>query len=129
MFRWMVLLMVLIPALEIWILLETGRLIGGWQTFALIVIMGFAGAYLAKREGRRVLEYARVELSRGIVPTSSILDGICIFAGGLLMLTPGFLTDAVGIVLVFPGTRFIFKSALLKFIKRKIDRGELRFYR
>ncbi len=129
MFRWMVLSMVVIPALEIWILLETGRLIGGWQTFALIVVMGFVGAYLAKREGRRVLEYARGELARGVIPTSSILDGICIFAGGLLMLTPGFLSDVLGIVLVFPATRFLFKGMLLKFIQRKIDSGQFRLYR
>jgi len=129
MFRWLVLLMVLIPAVEIWILLETGRLIGGWQTFAMIVIIGFAGAYLAKREARRVLAYARNELSRGIIPTSSILDGICIFAGGLLLLTPGFLTDVLGIVLVFPGTRFVFKGMLYKLIKRKIDSGQFRIYR
>ncbi|HZG76433.1 MAG TPA: FxsA family protein [Paenibacillus sp.] len=129
MFRWLALLMVVIPALEIWILFETGRLIGGWQTFALIVAMGFAGAYLAKREGRRVLEYARSEMARGVVPTSSILDGICIFAGGLLMMTPGFLSDVLGIVLVFPGTRFVFKGLLLKFIQRKIDSGQFRLYR
>jgi UPF0716 protein FxsA len=128
MFRWMVALMVLIPALEIWVLLELGQLIGGWQTFLIIVLTGFIGAFLAKREFRRVLEYARNELSRGTIPTSSILDGICIFAGGLLLLTPGLITDTIGFLLLFPGTRIFFKAFLFKLIRHKIDRGNIRFF-
>lgn len=128
MFRWIVVLMVVIPALEIWMLLEIGRLIGGWQTFLLILATGFIGAFLAKREFRRVLDYARNELSRGTIPTASILDGICIFAGGLLLLTPGFITDTLGFLLLLPGTRNLFKALLLKLIRRQIDHGQIRIF-
>ncbi|MCI3925131.1 membrane protein FxsA [Paenibacillus sp. TRM 82003] len=128
MFKIIVVLMVVIPALEIWLLLELGRLIGGWTTFLLILATGFIGAFLAKREFRRVLDYARNELSRGTIPTASILDGICIFAGGLLLLTPGFVTDTLGFLLLFPGTRILFKALLLKIIKKKIDNGQIRFF-
>lgn len=128
MFRWILLLMVVIPALEIWVLLEIGRLIGGWQTFLLILLTGFLGAYLARREARHVLHYARNELSQGTIPTASILDGICIFAGGLLLLTPGFITDTLGMLLLLPGTRILFKTLLHNMIRRKIDNGNIRFF-
>lgn len=129
MLRYLIVLLVVAPALEIWVLLETGRLIGGWQTFALILLTGFAGALLAKREGRRVYAYARHELAQGTIPTSAILDGICIFAGGLLLLTPGLLSDIVGLLLVLPGTRNLFKGMLEKFIRRRIENGQIRYFR
>src|SRR5690606_6346185 len=115
-------------ALEIWLLFETGNLIGGWQTFGLVLLTGFLGAFLTRREARRVLDYARNEMSRGVIPTASILDGICIFAGGLMLLAPGFLTDAAGFLLVFPGTRFLLKRGLYRILKRLIDSGRIRFY-
>lgn len=128
MFRIIVILMVVIPALEIWIFLELGRLIGGWQTFALILATGFVGAFLAKSEWRRIWSYAQNELSRGHIPTETILDGISIFTGGLLLLTPGFLTDTVGFFLLFPVTRVLFKTWLLRWIRRRIDRGNISFF-
>ncbi|WP_199615696.1 FxsA family protein [Paenibacillus alkalitolerans] len=128
MFRIIVILMVVIPALEIWFMLELGQLIGGWQTFLLILLTGFIGAFLAKSESRRVLAYARNELSRGHIPTETILDGISIFAGGLLLLTPGFLTDTIGFLLLFPVTRVIFKAWLAKWLRRRIDRGQISFF-
>jgi len=129
MFRWIVALMILVPALEIWLFLELGRLIGGWETFLLIVLTGGVGAFLAKREARRVLAYARNEWSQGTIPTQAILDGICVFAGGLLLLTPGFLTDTVGFLLLFPGTRFFFRNWILRFIQRGIESGRIRWMR
>lgn len=121
MFRWMLVLMIVVPAAEIWMLLEIGRRIGGWQTFLLLLATGFIGALLAKREFRRVAGYARDEWARGAIPASSILDGMCIFAGGLLLLVPGLMTDAVGLVLLVPQTRMLCKAALLRAIRRKID--------
>lgn len=128
MYRWMIAVMVIMPALEIWCLIEIGRLIGGWQTFLLILLTGFAGAFLAKREARRVLYYARHELSQGVIPTAAILDGICIFAGGLLLLAPGVITDAIGFLLLFPGSRLLFKAWLSRLIRNKINNGQIRFY-
>ena len=60
------------------------------MTFALIIASGVLGAYFAKREGRKVLEYAKFEWSQGQLPAQQLLDGICIFLGGLLLITPGF---------------------------------------
>ncbi|WP_438446154.1 FxsA family protein [Gorillibacterium sp. sgz5001074] len=128
MLRVLLVLFILVPATEIFVLFSMGRLIGGWETFALILVSGFLGAYLAKREARRVWDYAQHRLSRGEIPTDSILDGICIFAGGLLLVTPGFVTDLAGLFLVLPFTRPVAKLLLLWIIRRMIGRGNVNFY-
>lgn len=123
MFRILLAVFIIVPALEVAGMITLGHFIGGWTTFALIVISGFLGAYLAKREGRRVWQYARHQMSMGQVPTESILDGICIFAGGIFLITPGFLTDIAGFLLVFPLTRPMFKMVLYAFIQKQISKG------
>jgi UPF0716 protein FxsA len=128
MFRILLAIFILVPAIEITLLITLGHLIGGWMTFALILLSGFLGAYLAKREGRKVWEYARYEWSQGQLPTQSLLDGICIFLGGILLITPGFITDIFGFLLVFPFTRPIFKVLLLAFIQKQIGKGRINFF-
>jgi UPF0716 protein FxsA len=128
MFRVIVLIMIIIPALEIWGLITVGKLIGGWQTFILILLTGCAGAFLAKREGMKVWSLARIQMANGQVPTQSIMDGICIFAGGLLLLTPGFFTDIVGFLLVIPPTRMVVRAWLSLMIQKKILKGSVRFF-
>lgn len=128
-FRILVVIMVVVPALEIWGLLAVGKLIGGWQTFALILLTGFIGAFLAKREGRRVWREAQLDMANGRVPAQSIMDGICVFAGGLLLLTPGFLTDIVGFTLVLPFTRMYYRYWLGRFISNRIQNGSIQFLR
>ncbi|WP_166244628.1 FxsA family protein [Paenibacillus turpanensis] len=128
MFRILLLIMIVVPALEIVGLLTVGSWIGGWQTFALIILTGVVGAFLAKREGRRVWEAARYDMSVGRVPASSILDGICIFAGGLLLLTPGFLTDILGFTLVFPATRPFHRYWIGALISKRLLQGRFQFF-
>ncbi|MGO4273270.1 FxsA family protein [Paenibacillus sp. TAF58] len=123
MFRIILAILILVPAIEITILIALGHFIGGWSTFALIIISGFLGAYFAKREGRKVLEYAKFEWSQGQLPTQHLLDGICIFIGGILLILPGFITDILGFLLVLPYTRPIFKVMLLALIRKQIGRG------
>lgn len=125
MFRIILAILILVPAIEITLLITLGHYIGGWTTFALILISGFLGAYFAKREGRKVLEYAKFEWSQGQLPTQHLLDGICIFIGGILLIMPGFITDIFGFLLVFPYTRPIFKVLLLALIQKQIGRGRI----
>jgi len=82
MLKWLAAAFIIVPALEIWGLFEMGKLIGGWQTFGLLLLTGFLGAYLAKREGRKVWRDAQQQISFGQVPAGSLLDGICIFLAG-----------------------------------------------
>ncbi len=128
MFRMLVIVMIVVPALEIWGLITVGHFLGGWQTFALLLLSGFVGAYLSKREARKVWNYARHEMAAGQIPARSILDGICIFAGGLLLVTPGFFTDIAGFLLVFPATRPLFRALVLKFVRTRLERGQFYFF-
>ncbi|MDP5274414.1 FxsA family protein [Chengkuizengella axinellae] len=125
MFRFLVIIMIVVPAIEIMGLIAVGGIIGGLETFILILLTGFIGAFLAKSEGTKVMNQARFEMSSGRVPTGSILDGICIFSGGLLLLTPGFLTDTIGFMLVLPVTRGFFKGWILYFIKKLMSKGTI----
>lgn len=123
MIRWLIAIFILVPALEIWGLLTVGRLIGAWQTFALILLTGFIGAFFVRREMKKVWNYARQQMNRGQIPAGSILDGICIFAGGLMLLLPGFVTDVVGFLLVFPLTRPFAKVGILYLIQKQMTKG------
>lgn len=126
--RILLLLFIVVPALEIWAIIEVGQRIGGWQTFALIVLTGIVGAYFAKKETVKVWTYAQRDMAAGLPPGRHILDGICVFAGGVLLLSPGFLTDIVGILLVVPTTRVLFRNVLLVWIQRKLAQGRPFFF-
>lgn len=129
MLRWLAVLFIVLPALEIFLLIQSGKLIGGMATFGLLILAGFLGAYMAKREGKRVWDYAQFRLSRGEVPTDSILDGICVFLGGALLIFPGYITDIAGLLLLVPLTRGIAKLLVLRYITRRIDQGRIIFFR
>jgi UPF0716 protein FxsA len=124
MIRLLALLFIIVPALEIWVILQTGEWIGGWETFLLIVAAGVLGAYLSKRETAKIWAEAQRQLSMGQMPGQSILDGLCVLVGGILLMTPGFLSDFVGIFLVLPFTRPFFRRLLYNWIRRRLDRGQ-----
>jgi UPF0716 protein FxsA len=111
------LLFIVIPALEIALLVLSGNVFGVWPTFAMIVATGVIGAALAKKQGWRTLERAKREWMSGKIPGDALLDGVCILAGAILLLTPGFITDAVGFLLLFPVTRQRIKPILARFLK------------
>lgn len=129
MFRLIIALLIGIPIVELVLLFALGHVIGGWTTVALLILSGVLGVYFAKREGRKVLEYAKFEWSQGQLPTRHLMDAICIFLGGILLITPGFLTDIVGFLLVFPYTRPIFKALLFAWISRMISKGNMHIIR
>jgi UPF0716 protein FxsA len=121
--RYLLLLFIVIPALEVMVLIWSGQTIGAFNTFALIVFTGIVGAALAKREGSQVLQLAQIQMRRGEIPSGSILDGIAILIGGVLLLTPGFLTDTTGFLLLIPITRAIFKQWIGLWLKKQITKG------
>lgn len=83
--KWLLFLLILIPAVEITVLIGSSHLIGMWPTFAMIVFTGVLGAYLAKRQGLIVLKEIQFRLNRGEMPGDAVLDGIFVFIGGLLL--------------------------------------------
>lgn len=105
MFRRLILLFILIPILELLLLIQLGRWVGLWPTLALIAVTGIVGAALASHEGLRAWHAFQFDVTQGRIPGRPILDGLSIFAGGALLLTPGLLTDALGFFLVVRPTR------------------------
>lgn len=113
------LLFILVPILELVILIRLGQFVGLWPTVAIVLLTGFVGAALAKLEGMRVLLQFQRELAGGRLPTQAMLDGLSVMVGGVLLLTPGFLTDIVGLSLLFPPTR----RWIQRFVRKRLERG------
>ena len=124
MFSKLVILFIVVPIIELALLIEIGQNIGVWPTLTLVILTGIAGAWLARLQGFMVLRTLQTELSQGILPAESILDGFLVLAGALLLLTPGILTDALGFALLIPLSRNVIKQYLKKWLKSKIDAGD-----
>ncbi|MFY4774621.1 FxsA family protein [Metabacillus sp. RGM 3146] len=123
MMRLLVLLIVLIPAAEIGIFIYSGKTIGVLPTVLLIVLTSVLGAWLAKKQGIETLRKAREEISYGNIPGDAILDGLCILSGAILLLTPGFLSDIAGFILLTPFTRKWVKPVLIRIIRRRMHKN------
>jgi len=121
----LILLFTLVPLIELSLLIELGRHIGLGSTIAIVIITGVIGAYLAKYEGFKVISGIRQELGAGRIPAEGLIDGVIILAGGLLLLTPGLLTDTIGFIALIPVTRNYLKQYLKRKFKQKIDSKEI----
>lgn len=121
----LILLFTLAPLIELSLLIELGRHIGLGSTLAIVIVTGVIGAYLAKYEGFKVIYRIRQELRDGRIPAEGLIDGIIILAGGLLLLTPGLLTDTIGFLALIPVTRNYLKQYLKRKFKQKIDSKEI----
>ncbi|PLR68389.1 MULTISPECIES: FxsA family protein [Bacillaceae] len=127
--RYLLPFLIIIPACEIGILLFSGKTIGIIPTILLIIATGIAGAWLAKKQGLEAIRKVQQEMSFGKIPGESILDGLCILVGGLLLLTPGFVTDLTGFILLIPATRKFVKPLLQKAISKSIDQNRFKIIR
>lgn len=96
-----------LPAVEIWGFSRVASRIGFWSAVFLLLISAGVGAYLAQAQGRAVLMKIRQCLAAGEAPSKEMLDGVLVFLGGLFFLFPGFISDIIGLLMVFPLTRFL----------------------
>ncbi len=124
-FSKLLILLIVVPVVELYILIEIGQQIGAFTTIGIIVLTGIIGAYLVKNQGFMILRKIQHDLSQGILPGDSLLQGIIILAGGIFLLTPGFITDIIGFIFLIPISREIVKKYLLIWLKRKIDSGNI----
>jgi UPF0716 protein FxsA len=113
----------LVPIIEVWLLIRIGRVIGALPTVAVLLALSLAGAWLARSQGFRVIVAIRDELAAGRMPGAQILDGALILAGGILLLTPGFFTDFIGLFFLVPATRTLLKRWLGVWLERRLRRG------
>ncbi|MGB0099498.1 MAG: FxsA family protein [Nocardioides sp.] len=111
---------VVMPLLEIYVIIQVGQVIGAWWTILLLVVDSIFGAWLLKHEGGRAWRSLQEAIQGGRMPSTEIADGALILVGGTLMLTPGFVTDAFGILLILPYTRPLFRRVLAAAVARRI---------
>ncbi|MFT6633711.1 MAG: UPF0716 protein FxsA [Bacteriovoracaceae bacterium] len=127
MFGLLVILFTVVPAVEIFLLFKIGGQIGGLNTVFVVISTGIIGASLAKSQGLSILMKIQGEMNKGSLPGNEIIQGLMIFAGGLLLLTPGFMTDFFGLSLVMPGTRHFLMFWVKKLITQAMKNGNLNF--
>lgn len=123
------LIFVVTPLVELAILIYLGTLIGALNTVLIVVITGLLGAFLARRQGLATLSRIRNSTEQGILPSGELFQAVFILLGGLMLLTPGLITDLAGFALLIPQTRNVVTRWLRNFIQRKIDRKENIYWR
>ena len=107
----------IIPIIEIYLLIEIGSMFGALTAVTLVILTGFFGAFLARMQGLQTLYRIQESLREGRMPSGELLDALLIVIAGLVLLTPGFLTDSVGFLLLIPATR----NSIKYWLRRQIE--------
>jgi UPF0716 protein FxsA len=125
-FPWWLLItaFIVVPILEIYVIIQVGQVIGAWWTILLLIADSVFGSWLIRREGRRAWRALTTAIQSGRMPAAELADGALILVGGTLMLSPGFVTDAVGIVLILPFTRPVARRILTRVLSRRLLNGQ-----
>ena len=116
----LLLLFVVVPIVEIYVIVQVGEAIGVLPTIALLIADAVLGTWLFRREGRRAWEALRQAIGEHRIPTREVADGALIVVGGALMLAPGFVTDAFGLLCVLPPTRAVLRRVLSAWLGRRL---------
>lgn len=112
-----------VPIVEIYLVVEVARYAGILNTIALLIVVSVVGAWMVRREGLGILRRAQGELAAGRVPGRQVVEGLLVLVAGALMLTPGFATDALGLVLLFPPSRIAVREVLVRRFASRVNRG------
>lgn len=122
----LIVLFILGPIAEIYVLLTAGSAFGVAPVIIACLATAFLGGWLIRLQGAAALHAARADMNTGRLPVASAVDGALLFVAAPLLMTPGFITDALGFSLLVPPLRRAFARFLLEKIKRRIERGEAR---
>jgi UPF0716 family protein affecting phage T7 exclusion len=115
-----------VPIVEIYVILQVGHLIGGWPTVGLLVAESLLGAWIIRREGRRAWRALTTTFREGGLPDRELADAALVLVGGVLLLTPGFVTDVFGFLFVLPFTRPAVRWALSAYVGRRVRAAQSR---
>ena len=110
----LVLLFIVVPIAELYVIIQVGEAIGVWWTLALLIADSVAGSWLMRTQGRAAWRRFQAALSEGRVPARETLDGVLVIFGGAFLLAPGFVTDVVGALLLAPPTRALVRRGLVR---------------
>jgi UPF0716 protein FxsA len=124
----LLLIFIIVPILELMVIIEVSSRIGLLYTFLSLLLISFAGAALAKQQGYQAAARIREETGAGRMPGDSLIDGGLVLAGALMLLTPGYLTDAAGLLLLLPPARKAARTYVKRRIQRAISRRTVRVY-
>lgn len=122
------LLFTVVPLVELYLLIAIGRVLGPVPTIGLVLLTGALGAWFARLEGARVIRRWQEALARQELPKDGVIDGFLIFIGGVMLITPGILTDIAGLSMVMPPTRRVIAAAVRRWFERQIATGRVQVY-
>lgn len=126
MFFRLFLLFTILPLTELYTLIAVGQKFGPGTALGLVLLTGVVGAALVKAQGVHVWQKIQIELSQGRFPGSHLIDGFLLVIAGVVLITPGLITDSVGFLLLIPTTRNLVKEALKKKLREMIHSGNVR---
>lgn len=121
MFLILVALFILLPVLELKILWSVGNSIGIAPTLGLVVVTGIAGSWLARRQGIKVISDINADLQAGRLPADNIIGGALVLAGGVMLITPGIITDCAGLLLMLPPVRSLLAGVIRRRLGKRIQ--------
>ena len=122
-------LFVVVPFVELFVIIEVGQAIGALSTIALLIVVSALGAWLVKREGLGTLRRAQARMQMGEMPGTELVDGLMILFAGALLLTPGFVTDCLGIALLIPPVRAGMRRTATRFLRGRVVTRSIHRYR
>lgn len=118
----------LIPVIELYLIMQVGHAIGTLPTVLAILTAAGLGAALARQQGLKALSGVRTTLMAGRMPTDALIDALLIFASGILLVAPGFLTDFMALFLLLPLTRKPIRELIKRRLARGLKRGTVRVF-
>ncbi|EKO3419065.1 membrane protein FxsA [Vibrio fluvialis] len=116
MFPILLILFIAVPVIEIGLFIQVGGVLGLWPTIALVLITAFVGASLVRSQGLHTLMTVQQRMQNGEIPAQQIVEGVMLAVSGVLLLTPGFMTDAMGMLILLPAPR----AMLAKYLMSKV---------
>jgi len=127
--KWIAGFIVIVPLVEFWGYVWVGERLGVGKTIFLTLATSVIGLLMMQFEGRKLMADAKSQMIGNQIPGKMMIEGLCVFGGGILLLIPGFVTDAIGFTMVFPLTRPLYRLLLMKWIGKKIKDGTITFFR
>jgi UPF0716 protein FxsA len=113
-------LFLLVPFAELYVIYKIGDAIGYWWVFVILAADSLLGAYLLRSQGRAVWRRFNRTLSEGKVPHREVIDGVLVIFGGAFLITPGFISDILGVLLLLPPTRSVFRRLVARRLGRRL---------
>lgn len=116
---------IVVPLVELWLLMRVGEFLGAGRTIMIVVVTGVVGAAAARRQGASMLRLIQADLASGQMPAPHMIDGLMILIGGLLLATPGLITDTIGFLLLIPVIRNEIRQWMRRKLEQKLKDGAL----